>query len=473
MFLGIDIGTSAVKAVLVSADGARQGAATVPLATQRPEPGWSEQAPADWWEAVIAAVGQIDGREAVRGIGLAGQMHAAVCLNAGGRVIRPAILWNDSRAVAQAARLAAVPGFAERAGVVPMPGLTAPKLMWLEDHEPRRHQRVSTVLSAKDWIGFCLHGELATDTSDAAGTLWFDQARRAWSARLAEAAGADLAWFPQVLDGAAEAGRLTAGAAALLGLRPGTPVIAGAGDTVAGAVGIGAVVAGRSFLGIGTSGQIVRLDDAYHPSPAAMIHSFAFCLPGLWYRMAAMLNGARPLAWFAGIAGRALAELLAEAAATPPESAPLFLPYLTGERTPHGDAHIRAGFLGLGDDTGAPAMMRGVVEAVAYGFADAHAALGGPLDAPLAVGGGAQSELLLQTIADALGVPIRRPADAARGAAYGAARLAAYSGGAIGQGDLAAEPEVARVFLPDPAARDRHLAGLARYRAFYQAVKGV
>ena len=472
MFLGIDIGTSAVKAVLVAADGTRRGAASVPLATQRPHPGWSEQAPADWWAAVAAAVGQLDGRAAVRGIGLAGQMHAAVCLDGDCRVIRPAILWNDGRAVAEAERLAAVAGFAERAGVVPMPGMTAPKLMWLEQHEPRRHQRISTVLSAKDWVGFRLHGELATDSSDAAGTLWFDQARRAWSARLAEAAGADLAWLPQVLDGAAEAGRLTAEAAGLLGLKPGIPVVAGAGDTVAGAVGIGAVVPERSFLGIGTSGQIVRIDGAYHADPAAMIHSFAFCLPGLWYRMAAMLNGARPMAWFAGVAGRPVADLLAEAALAP-DPVPLFLPYLTGERTPHGDARIRGGFLGLADDTGAAAMMRGVVEAVAYSFADAHAALGGSLGAPLAVGGGAVSDLLLQTIADALDVPIRRPADAARGAADGAARLAAHGAGALGLADLALEPPVAQVFRPDPATRNRHAARLARYRAFYQAVREV
>jgi xylulokinase len=204
-----------------------------------------------------------------------------------------------------------------------------------------------------------------------------------------------------------------------------------------------------------------------------MIHSFAFCLPGRWYRMAAMLNGARPLAWFAGVAGRDLADLLAEAAASRPDRAPLFLPYLSGERTPHGDAQIRGGFLGLADDTDAPAMMRGVVEAVAYSFADAHAALGGPLGAPLAVGGGAESDLLLQSIADALEIPIRRPDEAVRGAAYGAARLAAYGAGAIDLADLAAEPAVARVFHPDPAARGRHQARLSRYRAFYRAVKGV
>lgn len=473
MFLGLDIGTSSVKAALVE-DDRTVAEASAPLTLSAPHPGWSEQAPEDWWNAAVAAVRRLPDRGGVRGVGLSGQMHGAVLLDSADRAIRPAMLWNDGRAADEAERLAAIPGIAEVAGVRPLPGLTAPKLLWLRRAEPEAYGRIRHVLSVKDWLGLRLHGGHFTDTSDAAGTLWFDQAARGWSDDLARQGGVDPAWLPPVLHGWDQAGTLRPQAAADLGLPPGIPVFAGAGDTVAGAVGIGAVEPGNGFLGIGTSGQIVTLDDAYRPMPPdRMIHSFAFTLPGRWYRMAAMLNGARPLAWFASVAGRPVAELLAEAQAAGPERAPLFLPYLTGERTPHGDPSIRGGFLGLSDSTGAAQMMRGVIEAVAYSFADAAQALGALPEAPLAVGGGAASDLLLQTMADVLGVPILRPGEAGTGAARGAARLAACGAGAMTLSDLAIAPDISARFEPDANAAPRHAERLARFRAFYLAVKGL
>ena len=476
-FLGIDIGTSAVKVCVTDAAGAVVGTADAPLTVQTPFVGASEQAPTDWWQAVCHAVGALpaDVRSQVVAVGLSGQMHGAVVLDASDAPLRPAILWNDGRASAEcAAMTTALPNVGDLAGVPPMPGFTAPKLLWLARHEPQVHARIAHVLLPKDYIGLRLHGRHVTDPSDAAGTLWLDEASGRWSDDLCRISATDPAWLPEVICGTRVAGTLTADAATALGLPAGLPVSAGAGDAAAGALGIGAVADGDGFLSLGTSGQLFVTTATYRPNPASRVHAFAHTIPGHWFQMAAMLNGARPMAWLAGMLGRPIAELLAEAQTA--ASGPLFLPYLTGERTPHGDSDIRGGFWGLSEETTHGSLMRAVVEAIAFSFADAQAALAAAGTRPnrlRAIGGGARSDLLLQTIADVTGCRIGRSTGAEVGPALGAARLAQVAAGPGTLADVATKPDVDRWFDPRSDAAAALAPRLAGYRALYPALKSV
>ena len=480
MFLGIDIGTSALK-ILMSPDGQRTHAAVSrPLRTDTPRAGWSEQDPLDWWAALVAGCAELGAAHpaewaGVRGIGLSGQMHGAVCLDAGLRPLRPAILWNDNRAVAECAGLMGdCPGLAGIAGVPAMPGFTLPKLVWLNRHEPAVLAATAHVVAAKDYLALRLHGRAVTDMCEASGMLMLDVARRRWSPDLVALGGIAPAVLPEVREGTETGGELSAAAAAELALPAGVPVAVGGGDAAAGAVGAGVVHAGRALISIGTSGQLLVASRHYRPAPVHLIHAFAHCVPDLWLEIAALLNGARPLAWFADVAGAPVATLLEEAAvATRP---PLFLPYLTGERTPHGDPDLRGGFYGLGNATTRGDMMRGVVEAVAYSFADGAAALreaGVVFADPLVVGGGARSDLLLQTLADVLGTPVHRGAGAETGPALGAARLAMVAAGAARLDEVAVAPEIARSFEPGLEAAEHHAGRLGLFRSFHQGVRSL
>ncbi|MBN2760282.1 MAG: xylulokinase [Rhodobacteraceae bacterium] len=475
MYLGIDLGTSAVKVCAIDASGQVTATATAALAVQHPFAGASEQNPADWWDAVIRASAALPDalRQQVRAIGLSGQMHGAVLLDRAKDPIRPAILWNDGRASAEcAAILLAEPEAGALSGAPPMPGFTAPKVLWVARHEPESHARITHLLLPKDYIGLRLHGGLVTDPSDAAGTGWFDQAARGWSDKLCAASATQRAWLPAVRHGTEVAGLLTRPAAEALGLSAGIPIAAGAGDAAAGAVGIGAVADGDGFISLGTSGQLFVTTDSYRPNLESRVHAYAHTLPGLWFQMAAMLNGARPLAWLAGLLDRPIQDLLAEAQNAP--SGPLFLPYLSGERTPHGDAAIRAGFAFLDERTTHGSLMRAVVEAVAFTFADALAAVSqaGPVpERLLAIGGGTRSDFLLQMIADATGRVLVRAKGAEVGPALGAARLAQAALGAGGDA-VFAKPLADKTFVPNPQSQDMQ-DRLARYRAFYLALKAI
>ncbi|MHA6326876.1 xylulokinase [Roseivivax sp. CAU 1753] len=482
MFLGIDIGTSGVKVCLIDAEANAVGDATAALSIAHPRPGWSEQTPEDWWSAVVQAVRAViaahpDAAGRVAGIGLSGQMHGAVLLDRDRAVIRPAILWNDGRSEAQCAQLAAdAPELAAIAGVRPMAGFTAPKLMWLAAHEPEAHARIAHVLLPKDWIGFRLHGQLVSDPSDAAGTFWFDQARGAWSDTLTAATDTRIDWLPEVRAGNAVAGALTAEAASSLGLRAGLPVAAGAGDAAAGAVAVGATREGQGFISLGTSGQVFVPTATYRAAPEQGVHSFAHTVPGLWFQMAAILNGARPMRWFADVAQADIATLLTEAEAVSLDRLPLFLPYLSGERTPHGDTEIRGGFYGLDDGTGRAGMMRAVLDAIAMSLADATGAIASATALPgamLTLGGGARSDLLLQTIADATGLTLERGEKAEIGPAFGAAILAASACGAGEIDTLVRRPAVTARFAPSDAGAARLVPRLAAYRALYRALKPI
>ena len=442
---------------------------------QHPFEGASEQNCEDWWQETCAAVGAHDPamRRKVRGIGLSGQMHGAVLLDKNDRPLRPAILWNDSRAEAECTQLLEdEPSVGEITGVWPMAGFTAPKLLWLARHEPHLHGQIAHILLPKDYIGLRLHGERVTDPSDAAGTSWFDQRTGAWSRRICEISATHTEWLPQIRFGTEIAGYLLPEVADLLGLESGIPVAAGAGDAAAGAMGIGAVAAGDGFISLGTSGQLFVTQDRYRPNVESRIHAYAHTHAGHWFNMAAMLNGARPMAWLAELLNRPIADLLEEAAGSDPDNL-LFLPYLSGERTPHGDTSLRAGFYGLSETTRHGSLMRAVTEAIAFSFADAAGALeqaGTSVKSLLAIGGGTRNDLLMQTIADSLNCQIGRSGGSDIGPALGAARLAQIASEGCPVSEVARKPKVHTWFEPRPSAMPRLSRKLAAYRALYSGL---
>ncbi len=474
MFIGIDIGTSAVKVVCTSATDIL-ASASVDIQTSSLQPGWSEQAPDIWWRATITALKQLSRQISLtdaQAVGLSGQMHGAVLLDAELHPVRPAILWNDNRAALQCEQLrAAVPQIGQIAGVLPLPGFTAPKVMWLEQSEPESYGRIAHILLPKDYVGLRLHDEIATDVSDAAGTLWLDQSRREWSARIAEPTCTQPDWLPPVKHGHCVVGQITPQGAQETGLPRGIPVVAGGGDAATGAVSLGATEAGRGFISLGTSGQLFVADQRYRPNPERYVHAFAHTVPDRWYQMAAMLNGARPIAWIGGQLGLSATEVVGLAETANRTRAPIFLPYLTGERSPHGNPHIRACFLGLEDATGRAEICYSVVEAIAFSFADAIESFGNTLGELSAIGGGSRSDLLLRLIATATGTPILRPQGADSGPAFGAARLAACGVGALSISDLAQQSPTLRKFEPETfaALSDR----LSAFRTIYKSIENV
>ena len=429
VFLGIDIGTSSVKSVLVDGRQRIRAEASFPLAISRPRPGWTEQGPDLWWRGVQSTLGELKRKaardyEGIGSIGLSGQMHGAVLIDAALRPLRPSILWDDGRAAAEAAEInETFPDVAAVAGILAMPGFTAPKILWLARHEAERMKRVACVLQAKDFIRMKLTGERATDMSDASGTLFLDVGRRRWSERMVEHCGLTVDQLPTLHEGTAATGTLRPAVARSLGLSPSVVVAAGGGDVAAGAVGLGAIAEGRSFISIGTSGQYFVARERFAPRPGRHVHSFGHCVPGLWFDMAALLNGASPFAWLARLLGMDVGSMLGLARHRREGPAPLFMPYLSGERTPHNDPEIRGSLIGLGHETDAAALVRAAIEGVALSFADVAGDLG-HAEIPGVVGGAARSALVMQALANALGRTVLRYKGAEFAAAFGAARLA-------------------------------------------------
>ena len=483
MYLGIDLGTSEVKALLVDGAGATVAAAGAPLEVQRPHPRWSEQAPEAWWEAAQAAVAALQRQApaalaATRGLGLSGQMHGATLLDAADRPLRPAILWNDVRADQECLELVRrVPRAVALTGNLAMPGFTAPKLLWVAKHEPAIFANLATVLLPKDYLRLRLTGEKCSDMSDAAGTLWLDVARRDWSDPMLEGCGLTRDQMPALVEGSAPAGRLRPELAAAWGMAGPVTVAGGGGDNAASAVGIGAVAPGQGFVSLGTSGVVFVVNDRFSPNPARAIHAFCHALPARWHQMSVMLSAASGLRWVTQLTGApGEAEAAAEAATlTPAERAraPLFLPYLSGERSPHNDPAALGVFFGLDNATDRRALVYAVMEGVAFGLTDGLDALRAAGTVPGAlslVGGGARSPLWAQLLADAMGTPVEVHAGAEAGAALGAARLAMLACGAA-ERDVCGRPPVARAYAPAPGGAGPLAARLARFRALYQAVK--
>lgn len=473
--LGIDLGTSELKAILLDAKGQVLGRAGARLNVSRRQPGWSEQNPEHWWQACVESLAALRASQPqawsrIACVGLSGQMHGAVLVDARDQVLYPAVLWDDSRAVAEADRLNRdFPGYAQVTGSLAMAGLTAPKLLWLQQHEPEVFARIDCVLSPKDYLRLLLTGERVSDMSDAAGTLWLDVARRRWHEPMLHACGLTLKQMPRLLEADQLSARLNAEAAQALGLPKGLPVAAGGGDNPVSAVGIGAVNAGDAFVTLGTSAAIVAITDHAAGNPPSAVHSFCHALPGRWYTMGAMLAGASCLRWVTRLLGQPDEQTLLDLvhSAVPIEqpvavSAPMFLPYLAGERTPHNDPSLRGGFMGLGHDS-TPAMLGyAVLEGVGFGLLDAmNAALsaGAAVNACALVGGGARSEYWAQLLANILDREVYTLHGSESSACIGAAKLGFL---AIGQGvDVEAGLPVKARYLPNadvqPALRARHV----------------
>ena len=473
MFLGLDFGTSAVKALLVDGAQAVVGAVSRPLTVSRPAPGHSEQDPEAWYQAMLDAVDALreahpQALAAVQGIGLSGQMHGAVLLDAQGAVLRPAILWNDTRAIAECLALEdACPALRDITGNIAMPGFTAPKLLWVRRHEPTLFARVRTVLLPKAWIRYRLTGEMIEEMSDASGTLWLDVGARDWSDAALAATGLSRSAMPRLVEGTALAGTLHPALAARWGM--GRVVLAGgAGDNAAGAVGLGAIHAGDAFVSLGTSGVLFATTERFRPYPEAAVHAFCHAVPGTWHQMAVTLSAADSLAWWAGIVGRTEAALLDELPWPAAPSPALFLPYLGGERTPHNDGALRGSFAGLSHATGRAALTQAVLEGVAFSLADGLDALrasGTTVTQADVIGGGSRSRLWVAILATVLGIPLHRLEAGEHGGAFGAARLAriAVTGEAVA--DICTPPRRAETIAPDPALAPLYAEHLMRYRA--------
>jgi xylulokinase len=482
MFLGIDLGTSGVKALLIDVDQRVVASANASLEVSRPHPGWSEQDPADWVEATgIALLSLRDSHPAemgaVRGIGLSGQMHGATLLDKAGEVLRPAILWNDTRSHREAAALDADPQFRHLTGNIVFPGFTAPKLLWVRENEPEIFAATATILLPKDYVRFWLTGEFISEMSDAAGTAWLDVARRDWSDGLLAAGGLDRSHMPALVEGTAPAGRLRGDLAAELGLPAGIVVAGGAGDNAASACGMGTVASGSAFLSLGTSGVLFAATDSYRPNAESAVHTFCHALPNTWHQMGVILSATDAMNWLSSVVGVKPAELTgAVGGALQAPSSVLFLPYLSGERTPLNDAAIRGAFLGLGHESDRGVMTRAVMEGVAYAFRDNRNALeaaGTKLDRVTAIGGGSRSDYWLTVLATVLGVPVDIPADGDFGAAFGAARLGLIAAEGADPASICLAPAIARTIEPVAKLQPAFDEGFARYRQAYPAIKGV
>ncbi len=476
MYLGLDLGTSGLKGLLIDEAQTVVAEAVAPLSVSRPHSGWSEQAPAGWIAAAEAVLDELaagPGLGAVRGIGLSGQMHGATLLDASHAVLRPCILWNDTRSAEEAAELDADPRFREISGNIVFPGFTAPKLVWVARHEPELFARLALVLLPKDYLRLWLTGDAVAEMSDAAGTSWLDTGRRCWSRDLLAATGLSEAQMPRLVEGAEVSGRLRGGLAQRWGFPAGVDVAGGGGDNAATGIGMGVVHAGQAFVSLGTSGVLFAATDGYAPAPETAVHSFCHALPARWHQMGVILAATDALNWFARLAGTDVADLTATLGPLQAPGRTLFLPYLGGERTPLNDAAIRGAFLGLGHATDRPAATRAVLEGVTFALRDcrdALAATGTRLESLIAAGGGARSDYWLALIATALGVPVRLPVAGDFGAAFGAARLGMMAATGAGA-ELAQPPEIAREIAPDAALAAAFDDGHARHVAARTAIR--
>lgn len=475
MYIGLDLGTSGLKGVLMDDRQAVVAEATAPLTVQRPAEGHSEQRPADWIAATETVMDALAGHglAGVRGIGLSGQMHGATLLDAKDEVLRPCILWNDTRSFAEAAALDGDPMFRRLTGNIVFPGFTAPKLLWVARHEPAIRERVARVLLPKDYLRLWLTGEHVAEMSDAAGTAWLDTGRRDWSDDLLAATGLSRANMPRLVEGSEPSGTLRAALAGRWGLPKDVVVAGGGGDNAAAGVGVGVVRAGEAFVSLGTSGVLFAANDGYRPDPDTAVHTFCHALPGTWHQMGVILAATDALNWYARLVGADAGALTGELGGLKPPGRTLFLPYLGGERTPLNSASVRGAFTGLEHATDRAAATRAVLEGVTFALRDcrdALAATGTRIGSLLAVGGGSRSDYWLKLIATALDVPVELPVAGDFGGAFGAARLALMAATGAGA-EVATRPAIARTVEPDRALIPAFDAGHARFRAHQAAIK--
>jgi xylulokinase len=479
MYLGLDLGTSGVKAMLIDGDQKIVGSAHGALDVSRPHSGWSEQDPAHWIRATEEAVAGLKSAHpkelaAVKGIGLSGQMHGATLLDQDDKVLRPCILWNDTRSYKEAAELDADPRFRAVTGNIVFPGFTAPKLVWVRNNEPDVFAKVRWVLLPKDYLRLWLSGEHMSEMSDSAGTSWLDTGKRAWSSDLLATTGLEEKQMPSLVEGTDRAGTLRSELAAKWGMGSDVVIAGGAGDNAASACGMGTVGEGHAFVSLGTSGVLFAANASYLPNPASAVHAFCHALPNTWHQMGVILSATDALNWYSGVTGKDAAALTAELGDDLKAPGPVtFLPYLSGERTPHNDAKIRGVFTGLGHESERVVLTQAVIEGVTFAFRDNLEALksaGTTISRVTAIGGGSRSRYWLKSIATALGVSVDIPADGDFGAAVGAARLGLIAATGADPVSVCTPPATAETIEPDTKLASDYEAAYQRYRALYPAI---
>ncbi len=484
MLVGLDVGTSGARAVALDGEGNVVTEASAEYPLHSPRPGWTEQDPEDWWQSAKEVLGKVaaevgEAGDEVVGLGLTGQMHGSVFLDSSDEVIRPALLWNDQRTGEQCEEITEAVGeerLIELAGNPALTGFQAPKILWLRDEEPENYSRIARVLLPKDYVRLQLTGEYATDASDAAGTLLLDVRRRDWSEEILDALGIPTEWMPEVYEGPQESGRLRKNVAGDLRLQPGVPIAAGGGDNAAAAVGTGIVREGLLSSSVGTSGVLFAHTVGFSPDPSGRLHAFCHAVPGTYHLMGVTLSAGGSLAWWRETTGRGFDDLVAAASEVPPGSEGLlFLPYLTGERTPHLDPNARGAFFGLTTRHTLAHMTRAVMEGVVFSLRDSMEIMR-ELDVPVeevrATGGGARNSLWRSLQADVYGAPIKRTV-ADEGPAYGAALLAGVAAGEYGSTEEATSVVRLReeVTEPDPERVGTYEEAYEAYRSLYPATK--
>lgn len=492
LLLGIDVGTSGTKALVIDANGRIVADATTEYPMDTPRPLWAEQNPADWWQAAIASIqrvlAQVDARD-IAGVGLTGQMHGLVMLDAQGEVLRPCIMWNDQRTGAQCAAITEKLGakqVIELVGNPILPGFTAPKIVWVRENEPEVYARVAHILLPKDYLRYKLTGAFATEVSDASGTVLLDVAKRQWSDEMLAALDIPREWLPEVYESPVVSGKISADAARVTGLLEGTPVVGGGGDQAAQAVGSGIVSQGLISVTLGTSGVVFASSDEYRVEPQGRLHAFCHAVPGKWHMMGVMLSAAGSFRWFRDALAQHEKELAAredmdvyKLLTAQAGSAPagceglIFLPYLSGERTPYPDPDARGVFFGLTLRHGKPHMVRAVLEGVSYGLRDSLELmrdLGIRLEQVRVSGGGARSALWRQILADVFSSEIVQ-LNITEGAAYGAALLAGVGAGVYSNVEDACGRTIRVIDRVEPsAAKVVYADYYPIYRALYPAL---
>ena len=478
MYLGIDIGTSGVKVVITDDSQAIIEEAASPLTVSRPAPLWSEQNPDDWWKATNTAVKQLSAksRAAVKAIGLSGQMHGATCLDNKDNIIRPAILWNDGRsAEACQEMMQAMPSLTSITGNLAMAGFTAPKIYWMRQHELENFNRISKVLLPKDYVRLLMSGDYASDMSDSAGTLWLDVANRKWSDDALALTGLSQNHMPALYEGNAATGQLRREIANDWGMER-VPIAGGGGDNAAGAVGSGTTRAGEGFISLGTSGVVFLADSQYQSNTDGAVHSFCHALPNLWHRMSVILSAASAVDFVAKVTGYDPSADLYEAAAAAktPSSGAIFLPYLSGERTPHNDPNAKGAFFGLTHEDNSVTMAQAALEGVAFALADGIEVLekkNPSIKSLSVIGGGARSSWWGEIIASALDMPLTYRQAGTVGPAFGAARLARLCLNADTIEDICTPPPISHTIEPNADLRDLYAERRQSFKQLYQATK--
>ena len=478
MFIGLDLGTSHLKGIVIDDAQNVCAEASVSLSLMRPKNGWSEQNPQDWLDAtenVMASLANKVNLKKVNAIGLSGQMHGATLLDKNDNVLRPCILWNDTRSAEEASYLDSKTIFRNLTGNIVFPGFTAPKLAWVRKHEPNIFAKISKVLLPKDYLRLWLCGEYVAEMSDAAGTSWLDVKRRDWSDALLAETDLDRSQMPTLIEGCEISGVLKKTHASKWGLPHGVIIAGGGGDNAASAIGVGVVKAGDAFVSLGTSGVLFAASDEYQPDAASAVHTFCHALPKTWHQMGVILAATDAMNWFGEVLNSSAQEMTNDLGLLKAPSKTLFLPYLGGERTPHNDAQIRASFINLDHNADRQAMIRAVIEGVAFAFRDCFDALsstGTKINQLVAVGGGAKSEYWVQAIATTLGLPISIPVAGDYGGAFGAARLGMIAYG-INRYDVAISPKIKHIIEPVMSLHDDYLSALKSYRETYKVLKAI